>query len=202
MCIFGDISSRSPTLAWIRRVVMPWSQLVLGILLSGGFASQLLNTIILEISLNGSIHMTKINKSYRAGLLLFSESWFIPPEWKIDSKLPFCRKWKWLSCVPLSATPWTIQSISMEFSRPEYWSGLPFPSPGDLRNPGIELRYPTLQADSLPAEPQGKPKNTGLGSLSLLQWIFPTQEPNRVSCIEGSFFTNWAIREVQVCLLL
>ena len=45
----------------------------------------------------------------------------------------------------------------MEFSRPEYWSVLPFPSPGDLPNPGIEPRSPTLQADSLPAEPPGKP---------------------------------------------
>ena len=45
----------------------------------------------------------------------------------------------------------------MEFFRPEYWSGKPFPSPGDLPNPGIELRSPTLQANSLPAEPQGKP---------------------------------------------
>ena len=45
----------------------------------------------------------------------------------------------------------------MEFSRPEYWSGSPFPSPGDLPNPGNELRSPALQADSLPAEPQGKP---------------------------------------------
>ena len=40
----------------------------------------------------------------------------------------------------------------MEFSRPEYWSGLPFPSPGDLSNPGIEPRSPAFQADSLPAE--------------------------------------------------
>ena len=54
-------------------------------------------------------------------------------------------------------TPWTIQSV--EFSRPEYWSGQPFPSPGDLPNPGIEPRSPTLQEDSLPAEPQGKPLN-------------------------------------------
>ena len=52
------------------------------------------------------------------------------------------------------------------------------PSPGDLPNPGMEPRSPTLQADSLPAEPQGKPKNTGVGSLSLLQQIFPTQESN------------------------
>ena len=49
----------------------------------------------------------------------------------------------------------------------------------DLPNPGIKSRYPTLQADSLPAEPQGKPKNTGVGSLSLLQAIFPTQESNQ-----------------------
>ena len=66
----------------------------------------------------------------------------------------------------------------MEFSRPEYWSGQPFPSLGDLSNPGVKPRSPTLQADSLPAEPQGKPKNTGVGSLSLLQGIFPTQESN------------------------
>ena len=67
----------------------------------------------------------------------------------------------------------------MEFSRPEYWSGLPFPSPGDLPNPGIEPRSPLLQADSLPVEPQGKPKNTEVGSLSLLQWVFLTQELNQ-----------------------
>ena len=56
---------------------------------------------------------------------------------------------------PIFATPWTIQS--MEFSRPEYWSGQLFPSPGDLPNSGIAPRSPTLQADSLPAEPPGKP---------------------------------------------
>ena len=54
-----------------------------------------------------------------------------------------------------------------------------FPFPGDLFNPGIKPRSPTLQANSLPAEPQGKPKNTGVGGLSLLQRIFPTQELNR-----------------------
>ena len=59
----------------------------------------------------------------------------------------------------------------MEFSRPEYWSAKPFPSPGNLPNPGIEPKSPALQADSLPAEPQGKTKNTGMGSLSLLQWL-------------------------------
>ena len=83
---------------------------------------------------------------------------------------------KSFSCVQLFVTLWTTQS--MEFSRPEYWSRWLFPSPGDLHNPGIEHRSPTLQADSLPAEPPGKPKNTGVGSLSLLQRIFPTQESN------------------------
>ena len=61
----------------------------------------------------------------------------------------------------------------MEFSRPEYWSGQPFPSPGDLPNPRIEPRSPILQTDSLPAEPQEKPKNTGVGSLSHLQGNLP-----------------------------
>ena len=66
----------------------------------------------------------------------------------------------------------------MEFSRTEYWSGEPFPSPGDLPNQEIEPRSPALQVDSLPAEPQGKPKNAAVGSLSLLQQIFSTQELN------------------------
>ena len=55
---------------------------------------------------------------------------------------------------------------------------MPSPS-GDLPNPGIELRSPTLQVDSLLTEQPGKPKNTGVGSLSLLQGIFPTQELNQ-----------------------
>ena len=63
--------------------------------------------------------------------------------------------WKSLSRIWLFATQRTIQS--MEFSRPEYWSGRHFPSPGDLPNPGIEPRSPSLQADSLPSEPPGKP---------------------------------------------
>ena len=66
----------------------------------------------------------------------------------------------------------------MEFSRPEYWTGFPFPSPGDLSSPGIEPRSPALQEDSLPAEPPGKAKNKEVGSLSLLQGIFQTQESN------------------------
>ena len=67
-------------------------------------------------------------------------------------------KVKSLSCVRLFATPWTVAyqaSPSMGFSRQEYWSGLPFPSPGDLPDPGIEPRSPTLEADALTSEPPG-----------------------------------------------
>ena len=63
------------------------------------------------------------------------------------------------SRVQLFATPWTVAhqaSQSMGFSRQEYWSGLPFPSPGDLPDPGVEPRSPALRADTLPSEPPGK----------------------------------------------
>ena len=68
---------------------------------------------------------------------------------------------KLLSHVRLFAIPWPVAyqaPPSMGFSRQEYWSGLPFPSPGYLPNPGIEPRSPALQADALPSEPPGKPK--------------------------------------------
>ena len=72
---------------------------------------------------------------------------------------------KWSKCESLihiwfSATAWVVTCwvpLSMEFSRQGYWSGLSFPSPGDLPDPGIKPRSPALQADSLPTEPPGKP---------------------------------------------
>ena len=67
---------------------------------------------------------------------------------------------KSLSRVRLFATPWTVAyqaPPSMGFSRQEYWSGLPFPSPGDLPDPGIEPGSPSLRADTLTSEPPGKP---------------------------------------------
>ena len=67
-------------------------------------------------------------------------------------------KVKSLSPVRLYATPWTAAyqaPPSMRFSRQEYWSGLPFPSPGNLPNPGNEPRSPALQADTLPSELPG-----------------------------------------------
>ena len=68
-----------------------------------------------------------------------------------------------LSHVQLFVTPWTVAykgPPSMGFSRQEYWSGLPFPSPGDLPNPGIEPRSPALQTDALPSKPPGRPPPT------------------------------------------
>ena len=65
-----------------------------------------------------------------------------------------------LSRVQLFVTPWTVahqSSLSMGFPRQECWSGLPFPSPGDLPDPGIKPAFSALQADSLPFEPPGKP---------------------------------------------
>ena len=82
-----------------------------------------------------------------------------------------------LSRVWLFATPWTIAfqaplSVHGDSPGKEYWSGLPCPPPGDLPGTRIEPRSPALQMDSLWPEPRGKPKSTGVGSLSLLQQIF------------------------------
>ena len=65
---------------------------------------------------------------------------------------------KLLSRIRLFVIPWTIvyqTSLSMGFSRQEYWSEVPFPSPGDRPDPGIKPRSPALQADALPSEPPG-----------------------------------------------
>ena len=63
------------------------------------------------------------------------------------------------SCLTL-CNPWTVACqapLSLEFSRQEYWSGFPFPSPGDLLDSGIKLRSPALQVDSSPSEPPAEP---------------------------------------------
>ena len=96
-----------------------------------------------------------------------------PQDWKRSVFIPIpkkgngkeCLKVKSLSRIRLFATPWTVAyqaSPSMGYSRQEYWSGLPLPSPGDLPNPGIEPRSPTSY-HTLPSEPPGKPLvHTGL----------------------------------------
>ena len=84
------------------------------------------------------------------------------------------------------------------------WVGSLSLLPGDLSNPGIEPKSPALQVDSLPAEPQGKPKNTGVGSLSLLQQIFPTQESNwrNRTALQVDSLPTELIREAQDYLLI
>ena len=84
---------------------------------------------------------------------------------------------KSLSRVRLFVTPWTVAyqaPPSMGFSRQEYWSGLPFPSPGDLPNPGIEPGFPTLEADALTSEPPGKPLCILYDNLNIF-WSFESQ---------------------------
>ena len=88
-------------------------------------------------------------------------------------------------CDPMDCSP-PGSSVHGNSPGENNWSGLPCPTLRNLPNPGIEPRSPILQLDTLPAEPQGKPKNTGVGSLSLLQQIFPTQELNR-----GLLQKNW-----------
>ena len=87
-----------------------------------------------------------------------------------------------LSRVPLFATPWTVAHQappSMGFSRQEYWSGLPFPFPEDLPDPGIKPRSPALQADALTSEPPGKPfviskgDKNGTWKVVSFQYVFP-----------------------------
>ena len=84
---------------------------------------------------------------------------------------------KLFSHVWLFATPWTVACqapLFMGFSRQEYWSGWPFPSSGDLPDPGIEPGSPTLQADSLPSEPPGKTWSLW----KLLHWIGDAIQPS------------------------
>ena len=107
---------------------------------------------------------------------LFQVPWevFLLPLLKVKVKL--------LSRVWLFAIPWTVvyqASLSMGFSRQEYWSGLAFPSPGDLPDPGIEPRSPALQADALPSEPP--PYNP----FSTLQpwWTFKKSKPDHVTLL-------------------
>ena len=84
-------------------------------------------------------------------------------------------KVKSLSRAQLFATSWTVSyqsPPSMGFSRQEYWSGLPFPSPEDLPNPGIEPRSPALQTDALLSEPPRKPNLCN--SKGPYPWITPS----------------------------
>ena len=81
----------------------------------------------------------------------------------------------------------------MGFSRQEYWSGLPFPSPGDLPDPGIEPRSPALQADALTSEPPGKP-HTHLGMLIKLSSNCPAQETDSQSHLLLTCYSSFSVQ--------
>ena len=107
------------------------------------------------------------------------------------------EKMKSLSCVQLFVTSWTVAyqaSLSMGFSRQEYWSELPFPSPGDLPDPEIEPMSPALEADALTSEPPGKQS-------SLYTRVFPTpRPPEKSSCLLIKYIQEYIyihIRPVQ-----
>ena len=94
-----------------------------------------------------------------------------------------------LSRVWLFVTPWTgahQAPLSMEFSRREYWNGLPCPSPGDLPNSRIELKSPSLQADSLPPKPPGKPCIISRKSHLKVQFWLPLVFPQIVRSSLGA----------------
>ena len=92
-----------------------------------------------------------------------------------------------LSCVRLFATPWTVAlqaPLSMGFSRPEYWSGLPFPPPGDLPDPEIKphlLRLLHCQGNSLPLAPSGKPQMS----------LVPPEKWGHSGCVCGAWSVSW-----------
>ena len=102
-----------------------------------------------------------------------------------------------------SATPWTVAHqtpLSMEFSRQEYWNGLPFPSPRDLPNSGIEPRSPALQVDYLPSEPPGEAP-----LLLLLSWLPPLGlHTQSIACFPllSASSISYLVRSLSCCVSL
>ena len=92
--------------------------------------------------------VTSWTEAYRASLSITS-SWVLLKLMAIELVMPSNHL---ILCHPLLLLPSIFPPLSMGFSRQEYWNGLPFPSPGDLPKPGIELMSPALQANSLPTE--------------------------------------------------
>ena len=111
----------------------------------------------------------------------------------------FTHKWKSLSCVQLFATPWTIQS--MEFSKPEYWSGYLFPSPGDLPNQGSNPGLPHCMQILYQLSHKGSPRILEWVSYSFSSRSTWPRNPINVCCIAGRFFTNWTIRDAKPGIL-
>ena len=147
-------------LSCVRLFVTPWtaaSQASLSITSSQSFL-KLISIELVMPSNNFLLCRPLFPPSIFPSIRVFSNESVLRIRW------PKCQvKWsevKSLSHVQLFVTPWTVAyqaPPSMGFSRQEDWSGLPFPSPGDLPDPGIEPGSPAFQADALTSEPPGKP---------------------------------------------
>ena len=124
-------------------------------------------TFIKGLFSSSSLSAIRVVSSAYLSFLIFLPAILIPA--CASSSLAFLMIYSLWS--PGECSPWNSPDQNTGVSSLSLLQGI-FPTPG------IKPRSPTLQANSLPAEPQGKPKNTGVGSLSLLQWIFLTQESN------------------------
>ena len=133
-------------------------------------------------------------------LLLYSATFKSVSQFQLWPYVALCVCAQSLSCVWLFETPWTTASeapLSMEFSRQEYWNGVSFPTPGSC-----------LTICDMDCSPRNSPgQNTGVGSLSHIRGIFPTQGSNSGLPHCSGFFTSWAIREAlssggrdQICI--
>ena len=128
----------------------------------------------------------------------FHTYFLLPPQPEIPLPLKVVKS----SRVRLFAIPWTVTyPLSMGFSRQEYWSGLPFPSPGDLPHPGIEPVSPSLQADALPSEPPGK-SDSQLKCSSPWKVPFPYKLHKPFLLLSSSLSYNFAFCFVLFCNLL
>ena len=120
---------------------------------------RIINKLSAIVTVNWESKYNSISKVNMQIYLLKPQKVKVPNKWKEQFLWFSNKKVKLFSRVQLFATLWIVTHqapLSVGFSRQEYWSGLPFPSPGDLSNPGIEPRSPTLQADALTSEPPGK----------------------------------------------
>ena len=123
----------------------------------------------------------------------------IVPVWWSAAGMKHYNFLKWSeSCSVVSDSLWLGQSI--EFSRPEYWSREPFPSPGHLPNPGIKDKSLLLQEDSLPAKPQGKPTTFWIleKSLHLRSMLSKSM---RYTEIFNSYSQHWSTERAQFCTI-
>ena len=121
--------------------------------------------------------------------------------WVLKKYKPLVAQLCLTLCDPMDYSP--PGSSSMGFSRQEYWSGLLFPSSGDLPNPGIEARSPTLQADTLPSEPPGKPMDLSVPSVLFLFLLLRPYASILVNCFHDTAVKSacvWSLYE-QCCAI-